>query len=1339
MKKQSSKLRRTTVCLVGALVAALHGTTAYAQVERDAEDAKNTAQMESSDVEGKAYEAQRPASLPDLTKGEKLPEPTKGGPITWNMGQTGIIGIKNGGFAGDQVQVVAVLPGSPAEGKILPGDVVLGVQGRDFVAGGHLGVMVGDAIIKAEEEAGKGVFAMHIWRDRNWIKRNSTRNVFGIDIEKLFKAAESESDLYEWSGEEQRTAAVEKMAFDEFPLDGFHTNVTLQLTVMGTYSETSPWDCPVAAKIREDACRVIAAQFAPDKNGRSHGDWPGVLALVASGKPEYVELARTWVHSQKLCSNINAKVELKNGGMLSWHRGFNSLETAIYYDATGDDYVLPEVRYRAIETAMGQSGGGSWGHTFAFPSFNGGQLHGVNPGYGALNAAGNRCFFLLTMAKKAGIKDPEIDAAIARASSFFGSYVDKGCIPYGDHPPAPSDDSNGKNYGAAYAFYTLGKTYEAKYFAMHSTHASFSRRGGHGSPTLWYYSPLSANIAGPRGVQAAMRNMRWFFTLSRRHDGSFVFQGEQAGIGGKGMRNPTATHAMFYSVPLKKLVITGKDVDESCWFNDKELEELLVSARAQVTDTQLLSRIGKPWPERGTDELIGMLDHFYPNMRRALAKELAKRFEAGEKEIIPKVLAVLTSKEARARDGACLTLSACGKDTMLTSLSKITPLLDDPAEFVRMTAVRAIGGATEPADQNRNLLMLQSAAADYEPMSKDLGNVRTAVRDVLFSGGRKGSTATESKLATDPFEAGFDYNLVRSALENIVTMDPGGKVPGTWSRETLVRMAGPVVFVADEIQVMDAMFGGARRSGALALLEKYGYREAVEGNVSYLLKRRELEPVIRRTVTFKVPCVTPALVKKAPGQYRFALEPFHQWLQDDPVCVISEKQGKDIPPIITPLEALIEMIEADDSAKPLPSIGAEVEQMFLDELAKAGDAGAKVDFCRAELKDPEKRNFFRKMAAMTQLVALRGSEAVDDLAPYLGHVQWRVREHAHKLALELVKGGALDRLAAQLAKARGENAAAMLMVLRDAGLEKGLGPAKAALRHPEAVVRRAAVQAVMALGGDSALPEILAFMGGTNDPDDLRGCEQALLLKRDDSASAGRVRDAAMAMFPKATPEQRRSLAWVLAQLGGPDGLAFLQRAASGTKDDAELEAIVLALSYSPDRGADRVMIDLAKQDERILDAVAAQSVRRMVGPNGVTDVTDAQRMDFAESMLRMKHDARLITYLGHIHTGRAIRTLAELMKEGSTALAAKSIIAAAEGMNNPPAAEAKIAADALAQVIEYIEVSYLRGGVAAHMSKEGDYAGWKATQARAGKALLKVHRPGKEPVSGFDDSMLDL
>lgn len=77
---------------------------------------------------------ERPANLPDLTKGEPLP-PSKDKPQVWSFGPTGIIGIMSGAFVGDQILVKGVLPGSPAEGKFQAGDVIIGMNGQKFKAG----------------------------------------------------------------------------------------------------------------------------------------------------------------------------------------------------------------------------------------------------------------------------------------------------------------------------------------------------------------------------------------------------------------------------------------------------------------------------------------------------------------------------------------------------------------------------------------------------------------------------------------------------------------------------------------------------------------------------------------------------------------------------------------------------------------------------------------------------------------------------------------------------------------------------------------------------------------------------------------------------------------------------------------------------------------------------------------------------------------------------------------------------------------------------------------------------------------------------------------------------
>jgi len=143
------------------------------------------------------------------------------------------------------------------------------------------------------------------------------------------------------------------------------------------------------------------------------------------------------------------------------------------------------------------------------------------------------------------------------------------------------------------------------------------------------------------------------------------------------------------------------------------------------------------------------------------------------------------------------------------------------------------------------------------------------------------------------------------------------------------------------------------------------------------------------------------------------------------------------------------------------------------------------------------------------------------------------------------------------------------------------------------------------------------------------------------------------------------------------------------------------------------------------------------VGPHGFLNLLETQ---LGIPSADVSFTTRLIQYLGKVHTGRSIQLLFEVMqKTERTVVAAKAIIAAADGMEKPPEDEAQIAADALAQVIEYIEVTRLRGGMAAHMDKDDRYLEWKEIQARAGKALVKVHKPQKAPIPTFDDMQLDL
>jgi HEAT repeat protein len=1304
--------------------------------EREVTDEQRQAIENSGEEEVKL---ERPKNLPDLTKGEKLP-PSKYKPFIWHLGPTGISAIMVGRFVGDQLQVQGTIKGSPAEGKFLPGDVITGINGKKFQAGGHLGELIGNTIIEAEKEENGGKMVFHVWRDKNYVARTGAKNIAGTDIDALINQVENDNSLFDWKPEEARKQEVENIDMDKFPIDPMTMDVELKIRVYPAYTDTAPYDCPKTQKILEDAWKVLEQRFVvdPKKPGSGKGGIIEAMALVASGKPEHRKMVHEWVRSkdcpwQPPTEPIGARFEpgyKGYNGYQTWHHGFIGLQCALYYDATGDDYVLPALRKYAIEAAMGQSKAGTWGHTFAFPSFNGGKLHEMNPGYGALNAAGNRCFFLVALAQKLGIKHPDIDLAVKRAHRFFGSYVDQGAIPYGDHPAAATDDSNGKNAGTAFAMKLIGDDYSAKYFAMMSAHASFTPRGGHAHDYHTQWSSWGATLCGPEVRTMAERNMRWRRTLCRMYDGSFVYHSPSEAY--STLRDPTATEVFNQVVIHKQTLISGKDADEKMYLNEREMKQLLTSAAAQFNNDYLKNIDGKPWPERSTDELLDLLDMFKPKTRNQIAAELGKRFKAGEAAIAPRLVSLLTHENARFRHGALRSLDACGNDVMLSNLSKIVPMLDDPKDFVRITAIELVSKASEDKDAQLAILKTTVAEQHTEPPN----SVRNSVQSNLFS------SKVKSAISDSPFKAGFDDKLVEKALTKLILEETGGgplvesKVK-TWDKDTVVRLAGPLTFIAEEEQVYDQMFG-ARNAPAQAMLGKFGYLEGVQTNGYRLLKKANIPRHIRAASGFKDPMVNPDVVFKQPGVFADYADEIKTILIDSPSEMIMIKDESTNWIVSTPLSKVLKAIEANKTPAALPSIAVDVRKNFQAELNALDGTGAKMKWCRDTLADPQSMQTFRQIAAMDALVELSGPDAVNDLLPYLGHDYWRLSEHSRRVAADLVKGMPAAQIAKLFAETtQNSSKTGFLQMLTISGAKGGLDIAKQAMKHESPAVRAAAIGTFSALGGEAATGDLVKILQTAESLEECHACEDALLSRCAAPATAGRIRDQLIAIKSGASTMLLDSVYYLLARIGDAKSIEVLRQAAT-TEDPKEFARVMFALSYSPSREADKVMLDIAAKNPKRAAIVGVYGDRRMViGPKGYGDIDSKDRMDFAEAILKLTLEPRIIQLLGTIHEARALRALMFCLEKG-VGSAAKSIVENAEGMEKLSPADAKIAAETLRQLMEYIEVSYLRGGIKAHMSKDYSYTGWKSLQARAGKSLLKFHKPETAPIPTFDGLDLD-
>ncbi len=549
---------------------------------------------------GSVLRAEPPKTPPDLTIDNKVERKQ-----TYNLGSTGLRGwiyTKPANYldslqgrttlASRQILVTHVGAKSPADGVMQVDDVILGVGGKPFSDDARKSIAF--AIQEAEQEANKGILKLTRWR-----------------------AGKAEE-------------------------------VQLELQVMGTYSDTAPFNCPKSKRIFEEACKALEKESLNE-------NWCGAvngLALLATGDPKYLPMVKEFAHK---LGPSTLKLELKDG-MVIWDWGYRNLFLCEYYLLTGDKDVLHAINEYTVTLSKGQSMYGTFGHGISRLTPEG-KLHGSIPPYGPVNMAGLPANLSIVLGKKCGVKDPEVDAAIARAAGFFGYYVDKGAIPYGEHEPWPYHENNGKNSICAVMFALQPtKAKEAQFFAKMAVAGFKSRECGHtGQGFSYLWGALGANAGGPAAAAAFIKEASWHLDLVRRSDGSFTYDGgEQYGAGstddntyfGKSSYiglSPTANYVLTYSLPLKKLCITGKDANPVNLLDKKQVADAIASGNFDLDRKQMTAQ-----------QLVAAFRDWSPIVRGWAAEELAQRPEA--KEMVPELIALAQGEDVHVSQGACETL-----------------------------------------------------------------------------------------------------------------------------------------------------------------------------------------------------------------------------------------------------------------------------------------------------------------------------------------------------------------------------------------------------------------------------------------------------------------------------------------------------------------------------------------------------------------------------------------------------------------------------------------------------------------------------------------------------------
>ena len=1285
---------------------------------------------------------------PDLTKGEVWTKPKKGDngtPGLYNLGPTGLIGWMVGDEKGCQIEVQKVDGKSPAAKKFIVGDLIIGVNGKKFVIGEDMVDLLGQIINDAEVDENSNKITFMVWRDENWSKRNSATDMANVDVDVLIDQVEKdvEGEVYNWLSKDQKKKSEDKfIAGLKGDIKGKFMDITVAIPVLGAYSETSPYDCPKTELMIQRGLKHVREAV---KKGKFARYFMRGHALLASGTKEDLELLHTAVRNMR-AFKPDRFISSWGWGFGSWYGGYQMVFAAEYYLKTGDKYVLPALTEIATKVAMGQTFGGSWGHSLSGRSFNMGKINMRSSGYGAMNNAGGPCFYGLVMAKKCGISNIHTEAAIARSIRFYGAISELGATPYGMHPVAGYEDSNGKNGPPAFAFKMLGHKTHAQYFAWCESVAANWKHGGHcGGEWASMWRTFGAVLGGPLSVKAYLKNRRNYYAMFRRYDGSWAFH---CNAGLYGFSSSNAVFVLRYIGHKNRTYLTGKDPMKEIQLNEETMQDVYdanggnsdrAATVAAFSDTQLLDK----------------LRTFSIKMKRAYAAEVGKRYKAGNKAILNKVLPLLKDEEPRRRSAAVLAIAECGEAETEKNLDAMLALFDDPRQFVRIHAIEALSKHFENLqDKLVEPMMKLVTRKEYWEMLNDNNNVPTHVFNNLFRGRNK-HTPKDAKLCTlgeDPFNYGTDETLTRETMERAMQWDPGraktlAKV-SKWNKEQVIDMIGPIVFGAEFLQHNDMMFAGGGLNGGRSVLSKHNMKRELIDAASFHLYLLDNMPRTYyakanghgRAMGGRTP-YDPEIIKRAKGAARHLLPFLQRYLVRNPLKVLSLKDSYGKVTTYRMYDALLAMV--NDTETPTPeSIATKVDENFKETISQLSGKEIIVKHCRQWL-NPSRKTFFRQMSAMSELVRQLGSEAIVDLIPYLTHDQWRWRKHSRALIKEM--GSDATEVLNQLYSTTKNDtlASGLIICMLERADKDSTKTVLEAFKNGGDKVKVQAVQALVKLTGIKHLSMITDSMRTISTDVVLDGFERALLMCKGNESQEKLVSKSIIGIIKKSKRVTRASIYYIMAMIGGETNLSILKKV-SKTKSEIDFENVMTAMSHSRDPKATQWIADmiLSYKGEKRSHVATKIGLRRMVlsANEEIAHVDNEAAFKYAKQVLEVVRSPSLLRLLGRVCIPKSGELLFDYMKKGPEEVT----LAASDGITDmggymsidAPEDDRKRVTEILGQVVEFITVTKLRVD---EDNKDPAYFMAKKKCDIAGKNMLRLYDPAEAEIEDADDDDLDI
>ncbi len=628
--------------------------------------------------------------------------------------------------------------------------------------------------------------------------------------------------------------------------------LTLPVNVRGTYATSAPYGCEKSTQILANARNRLVGQLLASPNflETNYGGAITGLALLGGVAPADPNFSAVQARLQAFARAL-APADLVLTGCDTWNWGYIGVFLSEYYlrtvaDGSPDNSVLHGINAYTVGLAKGQSKYGTFGHGGAEKHADG-SLHGSISWYGPVNSAGIPANVAIVMGKKAlqmaitagaagapAVLDPEINPAIERGSNFFGWYVNKGAIPYGEHEPyGDGHASNGKDEMCAVLFGLQdNRPVEAEFFARMSVAGCTGREYGHtGQGFSYLWGAMGANMGGPTAVAEYLKTIRWHLDLERRTDGSFVYDGgEQYGggttadgtyLGASAYNdvNPTASYILTYALPLQRLYLTGKDLNAARILTPAKVANAIAASTFKQDCTDQTA-----YP---VSRLIDALREYDPALRSNAASELARRTLTTAE--VDSLLALAEGADANARMGACEALGALKVTRALPVLAGRLNKTLEPDPWVRGKASNALKnfGSAASGQLTPMLTAFAANATDPEVIVWD-DPVQIAngyLADTLFQ-----ALASNTNALVGTARTSLLYPALRAGLkqpDGMARMYLGDFIKNRLSLADVQAVAPSLVAAAAERSPADRMFSDVIRYAALNTLGKYKVEEGI--------------------------------------------------------------------------------------------------------------------------------------------------------------------------------------------------------------------------------------------------------------------------------------------------------------------------------------------------------------------------------------------------------------------------------------------------------------------------------------------------------------------------------